>query len=301
MKTTFTLVILLVFSFITKITAQPQAVIVTPKVGDKFVGGQEVTFSGSALDSKGNALPASSMVWKIFMNHGTGIAQHWHDGIGYAEGVKNGKFTAPKYSDHVLNEDMYFRIFLIAKDATNRTDTSFVDVFPTTSRVTINTNPAGMTLDVSGYGTLATPLVKNVPVDMGLLVAADPTYDLNGLQYKFSHWSDNSTSREIDFTVPSKDVTLTANYTLLNSSLDANKLSSVKVYPTVVSNIFSIDGMENNSENRIILYDANMKELRRILSSKSTEKVNVQDLPAGIYYLNIQSNNAQIINKIYKN
>lgn len=81
----------------------------------------------------------------------------------------------------------------------------------------------------------------------------------------------------------------------VNSRL-TNKEISINVYPNPVVDELSID-LDASTTNRISIYNTNGKAVRTIDAINSTTRINVSDLPAGIYLIKISTSTKEIITK----
>ena len=81
------------------------------------------------------------------------------------------------------------------------------------------------------------------------------------------------------------------------------KVASVEpnIYPNPVQDILTIDNI--NVEENVIstIYDISGKEMRTFAVSKSSVQVDLSELPAGIYFINIRSEKNNINKRIIKN
>ncbi len=88
----------------------------------------------------------------------------------------------------------------------------------------------------------------------------------------------------------------TVTQALSNSKFDTTKLN---IYPNPVNNIFTIENADNLVISSLSLSDVNGRVVKTISSSAS--EVNIADLNAGIYFLNIATEKGNVTKKIIKN
>ncbi len=234
--------ILLFCLFATFALAQkPKATIISPVNGSFYTGSQKIIFKGSGFDSKDGNMNASSFRWLVFMNHGKGIAQHWHDGIGLYDGISEGTFNTPLSDEHVIGDSIFYRFYLIVKNSKGISDTAYVDVIPKQTKLTIETEPKGLKLNIQGNGILVTPIVAFPTQDMLLSISALESQVFNGITYNFKEWSDGNTSPDIYFTIPEKTISVKAIYTAttaINNKLDN---AIFKIYPNPANDVIHVE------------------------------------------------------------
>ena len=126
---------------------------------------------------------------------------HVHPGETF-DGVASGSFVAQnhEYPSHL-------RLSLTATDSGGLSQTTFVDLYPQTSTLTLASEPPGATLALGSTTAVApfsTTVITAVPVDQ----RANQTID--GQAYVFAGWSDGgAASHDV---VVSGDTTLTATF-----------------------------------------------------------------------------------------
>jgi PKD repeat protein len=75
---------------------QPQVTIEAPTISLRWAVGDTVSFSGSATDNQGVAIPASRLSWRLTLKHGLCPDCHHHPLQTY-NGVSSGSFTTPDH------------------------------------------------------------------------------------------------------------------------------------------------------------------------------------------------------------
>ncbi|MBA3288009.1 MAG: PQQ-dependent sugar dehydrogenase [Acidimicrobiia bacterium] len=169
----------------------PAPTITVPQVGTRYVAGQVIQYAGTATDPEDGALPASAFDWEIVFHHGT----HTHPFLDPAPGSRSGSFTVPD-SAFETAADVWFRVQLSVTDSGGRTTTTFRDVFPKTTTLSVLASPANtqITLD----GTLY-PSPHKIPAvqNMQRTIGAPSPQALAGGSWTFDTWSDGGAAQHI--------------------------------------------------------------------------------------------------------
>lgn len=186
----------------------PTATISAPLNGTLYSGGSTINFSGSATDPEQGNLPASALTWSFVFHHDT----HTHPFLPDVTGVFSSTFSIPTQNEPDVNQ--FYRITLTARDNAGLTHSTFVDIKPRTSFITINTNipVAGATLTLDGQPFTTTRSVDAL-VNQTRAIGAPPTQVINGVSYTFTGWSDGGAATH-DIAVPALSTTYTAMYEL---------------------------------------------------------------------------------------
>jgi hypothetical protein len=182
----------------------PEVHIDTPTVETSWAVGDQIAFSGGAVDTRGEPLPAGALTWSLVMHHCPANC-HAHTIQSWA-GVAAGTFRAP---DHEFPS--YLELQLTAQLPSGGSVTDSVELDPRTSTLTFQTEPAGLSL-VGGSTTAPTPFSLEVIVGSSNSISA-PASQIRGVtSYDFASWSDGGT-RSHDVIAGNGPTTLTARYT----------------------------------------------------------------------------------------
>ena len=184
----------------------PVITITAPAPGTTWRVGDTITFSGSAIDHDGTAIPPSGLSWDVNLQHCDRLTGscHSHPTVSF-DGVAGGSFSAP---DHEYPS--YLEIELTARDANGLTGTATRRLDPRTARLTLAGQPAGAALTF-GFETATAPFTREVIVGSSNGIGADSTQTLGGLPHRFSAWSNGGARTHT--TVVTGDTTLTATFT----------------------------------------------------------------------------------------
>jgi len=178
----------------------PTATINTPGAGATYAGGDVINFSGTGTDPEDVNIPASGFEWYVIFHHDA----HTHPGPTAPDGVTSGSFSIPNSGETSAN--VFYRLYLVVTDSQGGRDTSFTDILPRTSTITLNTNPQGLQVTLDGQPFTAPLTVTSVEGMLRTIGAPSP----QGI-YSFSNWSQGGTATQT-FATPVNDVTYTANY-----------------------------------------------------------------------------------------
>jgi PKD repeat protein len=177
----------------------PVVTIATPSAATTWSVGQELSFSGSAVDSAGAAIPAANLTWTIVLEHG--LCPECHEHAITSKVGASGDFDAP---DHDLPSSILLR--LTAVDGNGLVGTATRRLQPRTTQLTVASAPAGLSLNLDG-ATVSGPFAKTVIA--GSAHSLDAAAIQSGLS--FSAWSDGG-ARAHSITAPASNTTYTATY-----------------------------------------------------------------------------------------
>ncbi|MDX2141228.1 MAG: PQQ-dependent sugar dehydrogenase, partial [Chloroflexota bacterium] len=187
----------------------PVGVILSPTNGTFFNSGDTFVFSGSANDPEDGVLPGSAYTWEVLLHHDA----HTHPYILPFSGVTSSSFPIPTQGHPETS--IWYRIILIVTDSGGLTHTSYVDVFPNLTTVTLQTVPAGLTVEFNGQPSTAPASYPSV-VNHIHTIGVPTTQTLDGQTYVFSGWSHGGAAQH-NVQVPAGNITYTANFTLQGS------------------------------------------------------------------------------------
>jgi glucose/arabinose dehydrogenase len=177
----------------------PAVTILTPAVGSRYSGGTTIAFSGSAFDPQEGNVPASRLTWRIDFHHDT----HTHPAMPDTTGVFSGTFVVPTTGETSAN--VWYRVYLTARDSTGLAATSYVDVLPNTVTLTLTTLPDGLQVTLDGQ-PMTTPTTVASVVGIVRTLGVNPP-----LGYTFVSWSDGGAATHTIAT-PATSSSYTATY-----------------------------------------------------------------------------------------
>ncbi|HEX6168588.1 MAG TPA: PQQ-dependent sugar dehydrogenase [Chitinophagaceae bacterium] len=195
----------------------PTATINTPGAGATYAGGDVINFSGAGTDPEDVNIPASGFEWYVDFHHDT----HTHPGPEAPDGVTSGSFSIPNSGETAAN--VFYRLYLVVTDSQGGRDTSFTDILPRTSTITLNTNPQGLQVTLDGQPFTAPLTVTSVEGMLRTIGAPSP----QGI-YTFNNWSQGGTATQT-FATPVNDVTYTANFDATGTIITLNPIADAYV------------------------------------------------------------------------
>lgn len=195
----------------------PTGIIIEPLAGTLYQGGQTINYAGTGSDAEDGDLAASAFTWRVDFHHD----DHFHPFVPDTSGSSSGSFTIPTTGETSAN--VWYRIHLTVRDLEGLTHSSFRDILPRTSTVSLQSIPSGLQLKLDGQPiTSPHSFVGVVGIDRTLEAVSPQT--LSGTTYVFQSWSDGGAANH-SISTPATDTTYTAAY-------NAN---SVDTTPPVVS------------------------------------------------------------------
>ena len=178
----------------------PQVTISAPGAGLTWAVGDQISFSGSAVDSSGQPIPASRLTWNLVLHHGACPDCHDHFLQTYG-GVSSGSFIAP---DHEYPSEL--ELSLTATDAQGVSATKSVRLLPKTVTLTLATSPSGLQLGFNSG-------VANAPFMRKVIAGSTNSLSAPSPQGKrdFRRWSDGG-AQSHTIKAPASNTTYTATY-----------------------------------------------------------------------------------------
>lgn len=181
---------------------EPEATITSPKADWLYSGGGVINFEGKGTDPEQGNLPASAFTWKIDFHH----ADHVHPAMDNVSGAKSGTFQIPKSGETEAN--VWYRIYLTVKDDKGLKNTTYRDVYPVKSQVTLASVPSGLQVKLDGK-TVTTPYTFTGVAGIVRTIEAVNSQQLNSKGYQFVSWSDKGSINH-DINTPATNTTFTA-------------------------------------------------------------------------------------------
>lgn len=196
----------------------PVPTITSPSSSLLWKVGDVINYAGSAVDSGGNAVPASGLAWQIILHHCPGGVCHIHP-FTTSTGA-SGSFTAPDHGDQC-----FFEIVLTATDSGGQQATQSLTIQPKTIQLTLTTNPAGLQVVYGGVAGTA-PFVQN-PIVGSTHTISTPTPQGSNT---FVSWSDGGAASH-NVVAVATDIVYTATFSgaPLISAVTVNNLSPTSV------------------------------------------------------------------------
>jgi glucose/arabinose dehydrogenase len=182
----------------------PHATITTPAHNTLYSAGDTIHYAGTGTDPEQGPLPASALTWQVDFHHDT----HTHPFVPPTSGVTGGSFVVPTTGETSAN--VWYRIHLTVRDAGGLTHSTFSDVVPRKSTITLATAPAGLQLTLDGQPLVAPRSVEGV-VGIRRTLGAPSPQTVSGTTYAFVSWSDGGAATHAVAT-PASNTTYTATF-----------------------------------------------------------------------------------------
>lgn len=173
---------------------RPVPEILLPATGVTYRGGDNLFFKGQASDPEDGMLPAANLSWRIDFHHDN----HTHPGLPTTGGISEGTFTVPPVGETSAN--VFFRIYLTARDAKGFEKTVWRDVHPQKVQLTLK-GPAGVGMNVDGQIRPLPALFESV-TGIERTIQAPDFQRIGDTLFLFDHWADGSTDPLISFVTP---------------------------------------------------------------------------------------------------
>ena len=193
----------------------PTATITQPASGAHYNAGQTILYSGTGSDTEDPSIPAANFTWRVDFHHDT----HFHPFIQPFSGATSGSFVVPNTGETATN--VWYRIYLTVRDSGNLAHTTFRDIVPNTSTITLATSPSGLGLTLDGQPVTAPSSTSSV-VGMIRSIGAPSPQNVGGTTYNFVGWSDGGAATH-NIATPATSTTYTATFS--TSVVNGNGLS----------------------------------------------------------------------------
>ncbi len=182
----------------------PTGNVTSPAIDSHYNAGQSISYAGSASDNEDASIPAPAFTWQVDFHHDT----HSHPFVQPISGSTSGSFQIPDTGETAAN--VWYRIILTVRDSGGLTHTSYRDVLPNTSIITLASNPTGAQLTLDGQPVVA-PLSVTSVVGMQRTIGAVSPQLLNGSSQQFASWSDGGAITH-NISTPATNSNYTANF-----------------------------------------------------------------------------------------
>lgn len=182
----------------------PTATITTPATGATYAAGERLAYAGTATDPEDGTLPPSAVTWRIDFHHDT----HVHPFMPETSGALTGEVAIPSTGE--TSADVWYRVYMTVRDSGGRTSTTFTDVHPRTVKLTLATQPAGLSLLVDDQ-PVTTPAVIESVVGMQRTLGPVSPQSALGTAWAFTGWADGGSPTRV-ITTPPADAAFTARF-----------------------------------------------------------------------------------------
>jgi glucose/arabinose dehydrogenase len=188
--------------------AVPVVKILSPTASEKWRAGQKVSFSGMATDGEDGILPVAAFNWDLVLVHkDCPTCEHQHPGPEVADGVSSGSFIADNGGESSSN--IWFRLFLTAKDSDGRTGKDSIDIHPAKVDVTVTASKPGLQIVIGSQSV--TPYTKNMVVNTASDIDAVTPQTIGDTIYSFVSWDHGGLATQT-VRIPEVNTTFKANF-----------------------------------------------------------------------------------------
>jgi glucose/arabinose dehydrogenase len=182
----------------------PTAVIVSPAADLLYEGGMSLSYSATGTDAEDGDLPEGAFTWRASLYHDG----HTHVLLPATTGARSGTVTVPDTGE--TSSNVFYRISLTVRDSEGLTHTVTRDVLPRKARITLASNPSGLTLRLDGRDVV-TPHAFTGVAGIRRTLAAVPRQTLGNTTWEFHQWSDSGAATHVVRT-PSDSAVFTATF-----------------------------------------------------------------------------------------
>lgn len=186
--------------------SRPVPVITLPDPNFRYRAGEEFSFSGHATDIEEGALPAAALTWKIDFHHD----EHIHPALTPVGGFSEGMYYVQDEGEP--DDNVWYRIYLTAQDSIGLSRTTWREVYPQKTAMTVKTNPSGISVNVDGI-TGFSPYVFQSVVGLKRTISLPYALFKNDTLLLFDRWHNGSIKPVFPFATPTQPIPpIEANY-----------------------------------------------------------------------------------------
>lgn len=178
---------------------RPAPIITSPSPDFLYRAGEAFSFAGHAGDPEEGALPASALTWKIDFHHD----EHTHPALAPVEGLTEGTYYVADEGEP--DDHVWYRIYLTAKDSMGLSRTTWKEVYPQTTHITVATTPPGIPVNADGLTSIS-PYTFHSVVGLKRSAVLPVSMFRGDSVLVFNQWHDGSTIPQISFTTPAVPV-----------------------------------------------------------------------------------------------
>ena len=245
---------------VTQPNTAPVATITSPANGSSFRAGTVINFTGTATDAEDGTLPAANYEWWVNFHH----ANHIHPGPDIADGAASGSF--PISAEGHTETDIWYRLYLVARDAQGARDTTYTEIFPVLSTLNLRSQPSGLQIRLDDV-PFATPYTTPALSGMVRPMQAISPQTLNGVTYLFDHWEHGGAALQ-NITITDSAATYTAVFKIAPAAITFTPIHDAYVRDgtnagithgttdsTLLITKLSPAGQANNNRESYLLFD----------------------------------------------
>lgn len=184
---------------------RPVPNVTLPLPNSTYRAGDTLWFEGTGQDNEDGTLSDSDLYWKIDFHHD----DHTHPILPLVSGISDGFVVIPRVGE--LSTNVWFRVYLSARDNEGLSADTYVDVFPEIVNFGVRSNYDSLALNVDGaivYGDSIKPSVAGIT---HTVQAISPQFRGDSL-FVFDQWSSNGSEEIFSFNAPNNDFFIEAQY-----------------------------------------------------------------------------------------
>lgn len=183
----------------------PEVTILQPEEDRLYQAGDTLFFKGTATDPEDGLLPAEALTWSIDFHHD----KHTHPALAPLSGVDSGYYVVPRVGE--TDDNVWYRIYLTASDSNASTETVYREIYPQKQQITLQTEPAGLQLNLDGT-LVETPYTFTSVVGITRTLAAPLSQQKDEVLYAYDQWLDIDQENAFSINAPERDSTFIAHY-----------------------------------------------------------------------------------------
>ncbi len=192
-------------------TTPPVVTITSPSVSVWYTAGQSVSYAATATDAKDGTLGGSAFTWQVDFHHAEDVTTF----VAPTSGLTGGSFLVPTTGQ--TDPNVFYRITLTVTDSAGLSTTTFRDIFPQTSLITLQASLPGAVLTLDG-NSVTTPYTFLGVAGITRNISALSPQTIGGTTYTFSSWSDGLAAAHA-ISTPASATTFTATFAVPATAL----------------------------------------------------------------------------------
>ena len=177
----------------------------TTEIGRELFHGDDVWQYAAVDASDDTPLPDDAFLWSIVFHH----RNHTHPFVANMNG-QSGDFTIPSTGE--VDPIVWYRVTLFLKDSAGQVSTLIRDVYPETTTLNFQTNPAGGAIKLDGIQFI-TPIEITRVIGMHSTINVPGPQSISGTSYDFQSWAHGG-ARLQQIIVPTNTIAYTANLSI---------------------------------------------------------------------------------------
>ena len=183
---------------------RPIITFVQPASAFLYRAGEEISFEATVMDPEDGAVDSDDITWWVDFHH----RDHVHPGVGFQNGQPIGSFEVPVTGE--IDTEVWYRIYVYAKDSRGLEQTSHVDIFPELTSFEVSSDPPGLEISVDGSHRPTPFVVESVTGIQRTLEAPENQVQEDQIFF-FEQWDTGGDERIVSLTAGAQE-SVTAGY-----------------------------------------------------------------------------------------